>query len=97
ALAECGCKTFFVADLAEGRRVRAVFPEAIVYALGGIAPGSASAFADAYVRPVIGSLVELAEWDAFCSVNNWRWGAALQFDTGMNRLGISLAEGVALS
>ena len=97
ALAAAGCKTFFVADLAEGRRVRSVFPEAIVYALNGLAPGSASAFADAYVRPVIGSLVELAEWDAFCSANNWRWGAALQFDTGMNRLGISVAEGVALS
>jgi alanine racemase len=97
ALAASGCKTFFVADLAEGRHVRAIAPEATVYALNGIAPGSASAFADAYVRPVIGSLVELAEWDAFCSASGWHGGAALHFDTGMNRLGLSVDEGVALA
>jgi alanine racemase len=97
ALAACDCTTFFVADVAEGRRVRAVAPDATVYALNGVAAGSAAAFADADVRPVIGGLAELAEWDAFCSTSGWRGGAALQFDTGMNRLGISVEEGVALS
>jgi alanine racemase len=97
ALNKAGCKTFFVAHLAEARRVRAVAPEAIVYVLNGIAPGSASAFADAHVRPVIGSLAELAEWDAFCRANDWRWGAALHIDTGMNRLGLTSEEAVALS
>lgn len=96
-LAGSGCKTFFVADLAEARRVRAIAPEAAVYALNGLAPGSAAAFADASARPVIGSLAELAEWDAFCTANSWRGGAALHFDTGMNRLGLSVDEGVALS
>ena len=37
---------------------------------------------------MIGSLVELAEWDAFVAANGWRGGAALHVDTGMNRLGI---------
>lgn len=97
ALARSGCKTFFVAHLFEARRVRAVAPQAIVYVLNGIAPGSASAFADAYARPVISSMGELAEWDAFCSANNWRWGAALHIDTGMNRLGLSPEETMALT
>ncbi|MBO0758566.1 MAG: alanine racemase, partial [Bradyrhizobiaceae bacterium] len=97
ALAKARCKTFFVAHLAEARRVHAVAPEAAVYVLNGIAPGSASGFADAYARPVIGSLAELAEWDAFCRANNWTWGAALHFDTGMNRLGLTYEEAVALS
>ena len=97
ALAADGCKTFFVADVAEGLRVRTVKPSAVVYVLNGIAPGSAAAFAKADVRPVIGGLAELAEWDAFCRANDWRGGAGLQFDTGMNRLGISVEEGVALS
>jgi alanine racemase len=97
ALHNAGCKTFFVAHVTEARRVRAVAPEAIVYVLNGIVPGSASAFADAHVRPVIGSLAELAEWDAFCRANDWRWGAALHFDTGMNRLGLTSEEAVALS
>ena len=96
-LAAAGCKTFFVADLSEARRVRAVVAEPAVYVLNGLLPGTASAFADIQARPVIGSLVELAEWDAFCAANEWRGGAALHVDTGMNRLGISVNEAAALA
>jgi len=96
-LAAAGCKTFFVADLSEARRVRAVVAEPAIYVLNGLLPGTASAFADIQARPVIGSLVELAEWDAFCAANEWRGGAALHVDTGMNRLGISVNEAAALA
>jgi hypothetical protein len=47
------------------------------------------AFAEINARPVINSMTELAEWDAFVAAQNWRGGAALHVDTGMNRLGIS--------
>ena len=97
ALTGAGCKTFFVADLGEARRVRAVAPEAAIYVLNGLLPGTAPAFPKIRVRPVIGSLVELAEWDAFCSANQWHGGAALHVDTGMNRLGISADEAAALA
>jgi alanine racemase len=97
ALSAAGCKTYFVAHLAEGRAVRALAPEAIIYALNGLSPGSAAAFAEAHVRPAISSLQELAEWDAFCSSTGWRGGAALHFDTGMNRLGIPTDEAAALA
>ena len=96
-LAAAGCKTFFVADLSEARRVRAVVAEPAIYVLNGLLPGTAAAFADIQARPVIGSLVELAEWDAFCAANEWRGGAALHVDTGMNRLGISVNEAAALA
>ena len=43
ALAKAGCKTFFVADLAEARRVRAVAPEPAIYVLNGLLPGTAAA------------------------------------------------------
>jgi alanine racemase len=97
ALNRSGCKTFFVAHLQEARRVRAVAPEAAIYVLNGIAPGTASEFAETTARPVIGSLAELAEWDAFCRANDWRTGAALHIDTGMNRLGLTSEEAIALS
>jgi alanine racemase len=97
ALAHAGCKTFFVADLTEARRARTAAPDAAIYVLNGLLPGTASAFPDIGARPVIGSLVELAEWDAFCAVNQWRGGAALHVDTGMNRLGISVNEAAALA
>ncbi|MEZ5789164.1 MAG: alanine racemase [Xanthobacteraceae bacterium] len=97
ALAATGCETFFVAHLHEARIVRDVAPDAAVYVLNGIPPDGARQFADVRARPVIGSMPELLEWDAFCSVNNWTGGAALHFDTGMNRLGLPIEEAPALS
>jgi alanine racemase len=96
-LAHAGCKTFFVADISEARRVRTAAPSAAAYVLNGLLPGTAAAFADIDAQPVIGSLVELAEWDAFCSANQWHGGAALHVDTGMNRLGVSVDEAAALA
>ena len=96
-LAKAGCKTFFVADLAEARRVRARAPEAIIYVLNGFMPEGSPAFIELNVRPVINSMTELAEWDAFVAARNWQGGAALQVDTGMNRLGISPEEAAALA
>jgi alanine racemase len=96
-LAAAGCRTFFVADVAEGRKVRAIAPDATVYVLSGLMPGSAASFAKDNLRPVINSATELAEWDAFIATRNWRGGAALHVDTGMNRLGISVDEAVAIA
>jgi alanine racemase len=96
-LSKAGCKTFFVADLFEARRARSAAPDAAIYVLNGLLPGTAPAFADLRVRPVIGSMVELAEWDAFCSAQQWHGGAALHVDTGMNRLGITANEAAALA
>ena len=75
ALAKAGCKTFFVADLAEARQVRNVAPDPAIYVLNGLLSGTAGSYADIRARPVIGSMVELAEWDAFVSVNQWHGGA----------------------
>jgi alanine racemase len=96
-LAKAGCRTFFVADLAEGRRVRETAPESTVYVLNGVMPGSARSFADSNLRPVIGSTTELAEWDALVATTGWQGGAALHVDTGMNRLGIGIDEAVAMA
>ena len=96
-LSRAGCRTFFVADVAEGRRVRALAPDAVIYVLNGLMPSSAQAFAADDLRPVINSTTELAEWDAFIAIKNWRGGAALHVDTGMNRLGITVDEAVAIA
>jgi alanine racemase len=96
-LSRAGCRTLFVADVAEGRRVRAIAPDATIYVLNGVMPGSAQAFANDYLQPVINSTTELAEWDAFVAVNKWRGGAALHVDTGMNRLGVTVDEAVAIA
>jgi len=96
-LAHAGCKTFFVADLSEARRLRAVAPGEAIYVLNGLLPGTSPVYAELAVRPVIGSLLELAEWDGFTTSTGWRGGAALHVDTGMNRLGVSVEEAAALA
>jgi len=96
-LAAAGCKTFFVADIAEARRVRARARDATIYVLNEILPESGQALIELNARPVINSTTELAEWDAFVTARDWHGGAALNVDTGMNRLGISAEEAVALA
>jgi alanine racemase len=96
-LANAGCRTFFVADIAEARRVRACASDVAVYVMNGFFPEAATAFAEINVQPVMNTLAELAEWDAFVAASGWRGGAALHVDTGMNRLGISIAEAAALA
>ena len=77
--------------------LRAVLPKPVIYVLNGIAPGTADRFAEINARPVIGNLGELAEWDAFRAVQGWSGGAALHFDTGMNRLGLGPEEAPGLA
>jgi alanine racemase len=97
ALLRAGCKTFFVAQLPEARRVRAVAPEAVIYVLNGFSAAASAGFTDIHARPVLNSLVELAEWDHFVTTSGWSGGAALHVDTGMNRLGLSVEEAAGIS
>ena len=92
ALAQAGCKTFFVATLQEARTTRTTSPEATIYVLDGCFPNCGDEFAAVNARPVIGDLNELAEWDVFCRRTGWKGGAAIHIDTGINRLGLSIAE-----
>jgi alanine racemase len=97
ALAKSGCGTFFVADLAEAKRVRAVAPRAVIYVLGGYYSGAGPAFVDIDARPVISSAIELAEWDVFAASQAWTGSCALNVDTAECGLGLSLEEATAFA
>lgn len=97
ALAKAGCRTFFVAHLSEARRARACAPDAVIYVLNGLAPGTAPAYRAQGLRPVLGSREEIAEWAAFAAQAGDAPPPALHVDTGMNRLGLSLDEGLAMA
>src|ERR1700760_4764865 len=93
ALANAGCKTFFVATLDEASAGRAPVPaSAPLYVLNGFFQNCGEAYAKIDVRPVSGDLNELSEWDVFCRRSGWSGGAAIHIDTGMNRLGLTLVE-----
>jgi alanine racemase len=96
ALARAGCKTFFVATPEEAVTARAALPSAAIYVLNGLIQNNGDAYAKIDARPVIGDLNELAEWDVFCRRTGWAGGAAIHIDTGMNRLGLTIAEAQGL-
>ncbi len=97
ALAGAGCRSFFVAHLSEGIRARSVAPEATIYILNGLLPGSCAAYADHGLSPVLGSREELEEWSAFRASGAAVRPAALHVDTGMNRLGLQPSEALSLA
>ncbi|TXN84807.1 alanine racemase [Methylobacterium sp. WL8] len=94
ALWTAGCRTFFVAHLGEAARVRDALPEAAIYVLNGLLPGAMPAYAALDLRPVLGSVQELSDWAAFGGGTR---AAALHVDTGMNRLGLSVPDALALA
>lgn len=93
ALAEAGCRRFFVALPHEGLRVRAVAPEATIYVLSGpLGPEAAAVLARHRLVPVLNSVRDTAIWEAEGWLDGQQLPAALHVDTGMNRLGMTLAE-----
>lgn len=91
ALSDAGCRTFFVALPDEGLRLRRLLRDATIYILDGLLPGSAATYAASDLRPVLGSIPEIAEWAA-AKPAGAATGSAIHVDTGMNRLGLSIAE-----
>jgi len=85
-----GARSFFVARLGEGERLRAALgPDrnAAIYVLDGCTPGSEAELLAADLTPVLNSPEQAHRWAAF-GVRP----AALHVDTGMNRLGLPVEE-----
>jgi alanine racemase len=96
ALARAGCRTFFVAHLSEAIRARDVAPDATIYVLNGLFDGTGHTYAEFDLRPVLGSPEEIEQWAAFSRAQGRRFKAAIHVDTGMNRLGLTVEEGLTL-
>ena len=97
ALANEGCRTFFVATLAEAEALRAISPDTTVYVLDGLLPRNSALYDELRVRPVLGSLEEAAEWAAYCRSRGRKLPAAIHLDTGMSRLGLKAHEALQLA
>ena len=94
ALAQAGCRTFFVAHLSEGAARAPSLPEATIYVLNGLLPGVGPAYRASACARCSARGEEIAEWAGFA---RGRRPAALHVDTGMNRLGLSVPEALALA
>ena len=93
ALHRAGCRTFFVALLAEARALRALLPaDATILVLNGLVAGTEAECAGLDIVPVINSLAQLARWRDEAARRDAALPLALQVDTGMSRFGLSPAE-----
>jgi alanine racemase len=87
-LADAGCRDFFVAHWAEAAELHGLAPAGTLSVLHGPVSAAECEFARAAgVRPVLNSLAQVARWQGAGG------GACdLMIDTGMNRLGLTMAE-----
>jgi len=92
ALRREGCKTFFVATPGEAKALRKLLPDAIIYVLAGLMPGTGGEFRKHDLRPVLNSTAEIREWAALSASVGEALACAVHIDSGMNRLGLSAAE-----
>ena len=98
ALYRESCRIFFVAQLCEVGPLAAVAgPDAVIFILNGLDPGSEAACAASGAVPVLNSLSQLMRWRAHARRVGSPLRAALQVDTGMSRLGLQPAPAVALA
>lgn len=86
ALVTAGCRSFFVATPDEAAAARELAPEATIYVLDGVLPGSELELSWIGAIPVLANLDELRAWAASTDAPA---PMALHVDTGLNRLGMS--------
>lgn len=96
ALWQAGCTTFFVARAMEGENLRQLLPDAVIYVLDGLLAGQAEYYARLNLRPALTSIEEARELAAFGRVYGRKLGCAVHVDTGIHRLGFTMAEFDAL-
>jgi len=90
ALAREGCRVFFTAHLDEGIRLRGLVPpDSTIYILHGGMPGTAADFVQHNLIPVLNDPGQIAEWRACARKLDRVLPAAIQFDTGMSRMGLA--------
>ena len=93
AFYDAGCRDFFVAHLGEAIALKPFLqPDATLYVLNGLQPGTEAACARDGILPVLNSLEQVENWAALAARQGRKLPALLQLDTGMSRLGLSTSE-----
>lgn len=96
ALFMAGARDFFVATVDEGVTLRPYAPDARIFILSGVWPGTERRLFENDLVPVISSEEQLAFWMAVLA-DYGDYPCALNVDTGFNRLGLSMEEAMALA
>jgi len=98
ALYDEGCRDFFTAHVSEALALRSALPaDARLIPLNGLVAGTEADVFDNGLTPVLNTVAQVRRWSALLREKGTRREALLQFDSGMSRLGMSLAEAKALA
>src|SRR5690606_3241967 len=90
ALLREGCRSFFVAHLEEGIRLRRLVPaDCSIHVMHGAMPGTARDCVEHDLLPVLNDPGQVAEWRALARELGRTLPAAIQVDTGMSRMGLA--------
>lgn len=98
ALAAEGCDTFFVATADEGMAARRAAADARIFVLNGLFSAEAAAlFASHRLTPVLSGALDIALWERHCATHGSDRACAIQVDTGLNRLGLTVQQARAFA
>ncbi|HEX2529490.1 MAG TPA: alanine racemase [Geminicoccus sp.] len=92
ALADDGCRTFFVATTDEALALRKVLPNPRIFVLGGPARGAEQDLVEARILPALNDPSQVARWRQTAARLARPLAAAIQLDTGMCRLGVDAKD-----
>ena len=96
ALAEQGCRHFFVAQLAEAQQLREVLSSVEIYVFDGAMSGTTDDLIEHRLIPVLNSLEQIERWAKAAKLYQKELPAAIHLDTGMNRTGLGADETAVL-
>jgi alanine racemase len=91
-----GCRTFFVASLEEAIHLRGLLQDAEIVTLNGLMLGEEAYYREYGLLPTLNDIGQIETWSAYCG-RTGSLPAAVHFDTGMSRLGLSASERRRLS
>lgn len=92
SLWEAGARSFFVATLEEGIALRSIIKTGSIFLLNGMMKGMESALTKFSLIPVLASEDMMKQWFGHSQKIIQQLPCAIQFDTGLHRLGMPLRE-----
>lgn len=94
-----GCRHFFVAHLSEAIELQGFVEKDVeIYVFNGLRRGDEEVYAQYNLIPILGDPLQIHLWNSFCQNKGKSLKAALHFDTGLTRTGLSetAAQGLGL-
>lgn len=86
-----GCRHYFVALVSEAIELqRFIGQDTFIYVLNGLRRGDEEVYAHYNLIPVLSDPLQIHLWNSFCESKQQCLKAALHFDTGLTRTGLSV-------